>query len=1534
MGTQRFARHRAKALAFVVAAFGLAAAGSANAGVWDASAGGGLSCGTSGCHTLPPAIAPSTPDGVATPVFTCGGNTIGLSESWMSSSSALKTRANSALCASGSMASLTDSDALLVWNYFRQVRDGVVGNQVGTPTFASAAIGVQSSTSNSFSFNITNYRGTALNYSLSTTGTNAGDFSVNLTGVSGAGCTTSQLPATGSTSGSTCTVTVTVTFQPTNGTAGTRSAAVRVTLTDPVAGVAPVTGADKTLATFTATATTPTPGFQLNTASIAFGSLQVGTTSAATTVTITNPSSATANLVLGALSAASFSGTNPGDFAVSAGATNSCTLGGTTLVPNSSCNIRVSFTPGGKGGRSGTLTIQNNAGAAGTVTLSGTGLQGTISLGSATVAVGNVNQGSSGTATLAVNNTGDWPITFSSFPVSGTGSGEFAASGCASPLANGNTCTLTITFTPTNTTPRSVTLTVNGNASNAPTATLTGTGVALANPSLSATTATFPSTLVTVTSATTRTITITNPRANALTVVRSFSGTNASDFAVSGGTCAGTPFSIAGGGSCTLVLSFTPAAGPGAGARSGSLDLSFTGFGTDPSPGPQSVALSGTAEVPTPVVGVPSTTISLAAVVGTPATATTTITNTGTGPLTLGTLTFGGTFASEFSLAGGNTCTAGQTIPITAGSNSCTLAVTFNPANASPTSRNGTLTVAHNAAGGSTTFTLAGTATPAPQPALDIGGISSLAFGSVPLGSTGQQTVTVLNNGAAPLAISAITLGGTNAADFTRGGTCSTAAAVAVSTSCTVVLTFAPAAAGARSAVLTITSNASNLPTATVTLAGSGVALADPVVTPATVDPFPTTLTATTSATTRVVTITNPRANTLTYARALSGAHAAEFGIAAESCPTRVVPAGGACTLTLQFSPVAAGTRTASLDLGFTGFNLDPSPPAQARALSGSAVLPSPTFSASTTAMTFAAVVGTPGTGTAVITNTGSAALALSDLSISGVAAADFSFATGNTCTAGTQLAPSANCTLAIRYAPAAAGTGSAALTVTHNATGSPSTITLSGTATPAPQGRIALSATSLSFATTQVGSASSQLVTVQNTGDLALTFSAFSISGTHAGDFVRGGTCATATPLAIAAQCTLLVSFQPTAAGARSAALTVQSDASNGAATIALSGTAVPAPAPVVTLSTALLDFGAQTVGGVYPARSVTLTNSGNADLTTVAVTVLGDGFANVSARACPAILAAGASCTVDIRFAPTAAGTDYTGSLRVTSNAAGSPHVTGLSGRGTAAVVPVLAWTPAVARLDFGQVEVGSVSATQSATVVNQGPGGVTLTLLNAVGPDGAAFSVSAGSCTVGQVLFEGQGCRIDVRFAPGAPGAKSATVQVASTGSAPAELVLAGSGLGGPSPALSLSATTLPFNGVRVGARSLPQDVTLSASGSGIVAVSAIAVSGPFTVQSKTCPATPFTLAAGSECVLTVTFAPVGEGAASGLLSVTNDAVPNLREVALSGSGETEVEATSGGCSIADGARATDPTLWALLLAAVAALVYRRRARRAEA
>ncbi|MDQ2928043.1 MAG: choice-of-anchor D domain-containing protein, partial [Pseudomonadota bacterium] len=131
---------------------------------------------------------------------------------------------------------------------------------------------------------------------------------------------------------------------------------------------------------------------------------------------------------------------------------------------------------------------------------------------------------------------------------------------------------------------------------------------------------------------------------------------------------------------------------------------------------------------------------------------------------------------------------------------------------------------------------------------------------------------------------------------------------------------------------------------------------------------------------------------------------------------------------------------------------------------------------------------------------------------------------------------------------------------------------------------------------------------------------------------------------------------------------------------------------------------------------------------------------------------------------------------------------------------------------------------------------------------------------------------------------------------------------------------------FEATRVGSQSLPHDVRLVSTGSGVVTVSGLAIEGPYAIQGTTCPALPFALPAGGQCTVTLTFRPTNEGSTGGTLRVTSDAAPAERDVALSGTGEGDASVTGGGCSIGTGRSLLDPSLLLMLLLAATTLLVR--------
>jgi hypothetical protein len=159
------------------------------------------------------------------------------------------------------------------------------------------------------------------------------------------------------------------------------------------------------------------------------------------------------------------------------------------------------------------------------------------------------------------------------------------------------------------------------------------------------------------------------------------------------------------------------------------------------------------------------------------------------------------------------------------------------------------------------------------------------------------------------------------------------------------------------------------------------------------------------------------------------------------------IAAGASCTITVTFTPVASGSLSATLtvtanavgdpSVGLTGTGTS------AAGGTGGSSTPSVTLSSTSLAFGSQPVDTTSSAQTVTLTNVGSAALSITSFAITGTNASNF-VEVGNTC--GSSVAAGGACTVAVTYTPSAAGSSSAALTIEDNASGSPQSVSLSGT--------------------------------------------------------------------------------------------------------------------------------------------------------------------------------------------------------------------------------------------------------------------------------------------------------------------------------------------------------------------------------------------------------------------------------------------------------------------------------------------------------
>ena len=303
---------------------------------------------------------------------------------------------------------------------------------------------------------------------------------------------------------------------------------------------------------------------------------------------------------------------------------------------------------------------------------------------------------------------------------------------------------------------------------------------------------------------------------------------------------------------------------------------------------------------------------------------------------------------------------------------------------------------------------------------------TAMNFGNVYIGDSKTLTATVTNTTTfiSTVNVTSIAISGTNAGDYSQTSTCTS---LAMGSTCTVSVTFAPTATGTRTATLAVSTDATSNPTLTVSLTGVGLD------TTATLSPtsadFGTQILNTASAA-KVFIWTN----TSSVALAVASVDASgDYSVSSTTC-TGKIAANTACAINVVFTPIALRTRTGTLTVK-SAASLNGTLTAS---LTGVGVAD---VEANVDSLSFGLVdVGsTSAPQTITITNYTSAAIALTGTTVSG----DYS-ATANACAA--TIAGKASCTVALVFTPTAIGVRTGSLIITTNDTKYPVlTVALTG---------------------------------------------------------------------------------------------------------------------------------------------------------------------------------------------------------------------------------------------------------------------------------------------------------------------------------------------------------------------------------------------------------------------------------------------------------------------------------------------------------
>ena len=521
-------------------------------------------------------------------------------------------------------------------------------------------------------------------------------------------------------------------------------------------------------------------------------------------------------------------------------------------------------------------------------------------------------------------------------------------------------------------------------------------------------------------------------------------------------------------------------------------------------------------------------------VVGGNSSTTVTVTNSGQTNVTITTaptLTTG----SQYSITA-TTCTLSTVI--SAGGGTCTITLRFSPT-APAGSKSDQLNIGFNNTIGTYTASdsFSGTANTPASLALSASG----PFADTPLGATSAVvTYTLTNSGqtAATLAASSqVVLASTSNYTITTT-TCTASSSLAANGgTCTISVTFNPTTAtGALTTNLTATYNngVSSGQTAVSALTANSISVAVLTITPVSTVTLPSTAVGGTSTAT-TFTATNSGGSTATInTRSLTGTNNTDYFISGGTCSTSAtVAAGSTCTILVQFTPTASGTRTATLNLNYnngatssvnatTVALTGTATTVGALTLTGSGAFSNAVYDASSTA--YATFV------TITLQNSGGTAISsLQEGTTPTQMAAPFSWkggtfpGTGGSCTS--SLAVSATCTVVLAFTPTSNGSFSSTVRFAFNngATTTSSSLALSGTGVAAAL--LTYSPTSYDFGAVNVFASAQNTFTITNSGGYPAT----SVSvGSFTAPYSQFSTTCGAT-IAVAGTCTVVVTYSPT---------------------------------------------------------------------------------------------------------------------------------------------------------------------------------------------------------------------------------------------------------------------------------------------------------------------------------------------------------------------------------------------------------------------
>ena len=489
------------------------------------------------------------------------------------------------------------------------------------------------------------------------------------------------------------------------------------------------------------------------------------------------------------------------------------------------------------------------------------------------------------------------------------------------------------------------------------------------------------------------------------------------------------------------------------------------------------------------------------------------------------------------------------------------------------------------------------------------------------------------------------------------------------------------------------------------------------------------------------------------------------------------------------------------------------------------------------------------------------------------------------------QIQPNNNQNINVTFKPNQAQNYSAKLIIYHNASGSPDTLSLTGTGLTNSKPSITLSSASINFGNITVNNSITKNLTIKSSGAALLKVDSVTFDkNVFKVDSVKFNLPAGDTLV-------LKVTFTPKDSIVYNGIMKIYSNASSSPDIVSLSGTGSAQKVPKITLSSSSLNFNEVTVNSSSKLK-IKITNAGAADLKVDSI------ISNVNAfkiNPTAFILNPDSSLDVTVTFTPLDS-IVYSAVLKIYNNTSGSPVNVSLTGKGTNRNVPLI--TLSADKLNFGDLTINN-SLQMNFNIENTGTADLQVdSIVSSI----AIFTVNP----VSFVVKPDSGKDVTVTFTPVDSLNYAGTLKIYhNAAGSPGIISLTGNGVSPSKPIIKLSSSSLAFGSVIIGS-SKTLKLNLQNTGKVDLKVDSIKSSNIIFASNQSA----FIIKPDSNKDVSITFAPEDSIAYSGSLNIYHNATSKVTTVGLSGKGISAPKAiittSTGALSFGDVLKGSSMTL----------------------